>query len=79
MSDRGLLLSQSVEVAVSGYLESLEGETACDLYATVLAEVERPLLSCVLAYVGGNQSRAASMLGMSRGTLRKKLKGYGII
>jgi DNA-binding protein Fis len=29
--------------------------------------------------VGGNKSRAATMLGMNRGTLRKKLKGYGII
>ena len=79
MSDRNLLLSHSVEIAVSGYLESLNGETACDLYGMVLEEVERPLLSCVLAYVGGNQSRAATMLGMSRGTLRKKLKGYGIL
>ena len=39
----------------------------------------KPLLGCVMAYVGGKQSRAATMLGMNRGTLRKKLEGYGII
>jgi Fis family transcriptional regulator len=79
VSNRELLLSQSVEAAVNGYLETLNGESACDLYCLVLAEVERPLLGCVMAYVGGNQSRAAAMLGMNRATLRKKLKGYGII
>jgi Fis family transcriptional regulator len=44
----------------------------------VLAEVERPLLACVLEKVGGNQSRAAQVLGISRSTLRKKLAHYHI-
>jgi Fis family transcriptional regulator len=32
----------------------------------------------VMKYVEGNQSEAAEMLGISRGTLRKKLKLYGL-
>jgi len=48
------------------------------LYRLVLAEVEPPLLTAVLDYCQGNQSRAAQLLGMNRGTLRKKLVHYGI-
>ena len=44
----------------------------------VLAEVERPLLAEVLAHVCGNQSRAAELLGVSRTTLRKKLREHGL-
>jgi Fis family transcriptional regulator len=32
----------------------------------------------VLGYVDGNQSRAAEVLGINRGTLRKKLREYGL-
>jgi Fis family transcriptional regulator len=43
-----------------------------------LQEVETPLLETVMAYVRGNQSKAAELLGINRGTLRKKLKMYGL-
>ena len=43
------------------------------------AEVEAPLLACVLEHTDGNQTRAADALGLNRGTLRKKLKLYGLI
>jgi len=66
-----------VERAMERYFEHLDGEPARDLYAFVLGEVEAPLLECVMKHAGGNQSRAAEMLGLSRGTLRKKLKHYG--
>jgi Fis family transcriptional regulator, factor for inversion stimulation protein len=72
-------LSSQVEAALAAYFAMLEGERPCDLYGVVMREVERPLLTSVLAYVGGNQSRAAEVLGLSRGTLRKKLKDHGII
>ena len=44
----------------------------------VLAEVEHPFLDMVMQYTRGNQTRAANMLGINRGTLRKKLKQYGM-
>ena len=44
-----------------------------------MREVEEPLFRAVLDYAAGNQSRAADILGINRGTLRKKLKvRYGI-
>jgi Fis family transcriptional regulator len=48
------------------------------LYDLVLREVEEPLLKAVLDYTEGNQVRAADILGINRGTLRKKLRLHGI-
>ena len=79
MKGEDVLLAESVEEALGRYLEELDGEPACDLYDVVLGEVERPLLQCVMSYVDHNQSRAAALLGLNRGTLRKKLKSYGMI
>ena len=44
----------------------------------VIAEVEKPLLEAVMKRAGGNQLRAARMLGINRNTLRKKLSLYGL-
>ena len=49
-----------------------------NLYEMVLGEVEQPLLKAVLDFTRGNQSKAADVLGINRGTLRKKLKEYGL-
>jgi Fis family transcriptional regulator len=68
-----------VDRALEDYFALLEGEQPCDLYDVVMREVERPLLERVMQYVGHNQSRAAEVLGLSRGTLRKKLKDHGIL
>lgn len=40
--------------------------------------MEHPLLDAVMQATRGNQTRAAVLLGINRGTLRKKLKKYGI-
>ncbi|GGW36401.1 DNA-binding transcriptional regulator Fis [Vreelandella hamiltonii] len=72
-------LREAVETAMRRYFEHLDGGQASDLYAMVMAEVEAPLLACVLEHTDGNQTRAADVLGLNRGTLRKKLKLYGLI
>jgi Fis family transcriptional regulator, factor for inversion stimulation protein len=71
-------LRDHVEVAVERYLSSLEGQEVENLYDLVLAEVEAPLLESVMRHTRGNQTKAAIMLGLNRGTLRKKLKIYGL-
>ncbi len=48
------------------------------VYPLVLEEVEIPLLEATLAYTNGNQCQAADILGISRSTLRKKLRGYQV-
>ena len=55
------------------------GNTAPEnLYQTLLAEIEPPLIEEVLKCTGGNQSRAADMLGITRNTLRSKMQRYSI-
>ena len=55
------------------------GNTAPEnLYQTLLAEIEPPLIEEVLKSTGGNQSRAADMLGITRNTLRSKMRRYSI-
>lgn len=68
-----------VEQAMRNYFSHLDGHDAADLYQMVLAEVELPLLEVVLEYTRNNQSRAAEVLGLNRGTLRKKLKQYDLL
>jgi Fis family transcriptional regulator len=50
-----------------------------DVYDMVLQEVEAPLLEAVLRYTRNNQTLASTVLGLNRGTLRKKLKRYGLL
>ncbi|WP_237251838.1 helix-turn-helix domain-containing protein [Thioalkalivibrio nitratireducens] len=72
-------LAEHVRAALDDYFGTLNGEDAGDIYALVMAEVERPLLACVLERCGGNQTRAASLLGLNRATLRKKLRAHDLL
>ena len=71
-------LQQSVEQAIRKYLDDLDGEIPCNLFETVIAEIEQPMLQTVLDHCNHNQSKTATYLGINRGTLRKKLKQYEI-
>ncbi len=75
----GHSLRESVTIAVRQYLKELDGQMATDVYGMVLAEVETPLLQEIMAYTRNNQTKASIMLGLNRGTLRKKLKQYKLI
>lgn len=69
-------LSDSVTRAVAKYFEELKDHEPIDLYQFVLEEVETPLFKAVMEHCKYNQSKAASVLGLSRGTLRTKLRKY---
>lgn len=72
-------LSLLTEEALNGYFSTLNGHKPADLHAFVMGQVERPLLEKVLRYADGNQSVAAQILGLNRGTLRKKLQAYDLL
>jgi Fis family transcriptional regulator, factor for inversion stimulation protein len=71
-------LRDHVANSVRRYLRDLDGCDTCELYTIALRELEIPLFAEVLNHCDGNQSRAASMLGIHRATLRKKLREYGM-
>ncbi|HFD16247.1 MAG TPA: nitrogen regulation protein NR(I) [Rhodospirillales bacterium] len=72
-------LEEAVERWLEGYFGSFgDGLPPPGLYHRVLREVERPLLARVLRATGGNQLRAADILGVNRNTLRKKLRDLEI-
>ena len=71
-------LRKSVHSAVRQYFKDMGNTQPDDLHQMLLAEVEPPLIEEVLVRTGGNQSMAAKILGITRNTLRSKLKRYKI-
>ena len=74
--ESGKSISMHVNEALVRYFTNLGTEEPVDLYKIVLEEVEVPLFEAIMRYTRGNQSKAARLLGISRGTLRKKLAEY---
>ncbi|MGB5339192.1 MAG: DNA-binding transcriptional regulator Fis [Gammaproteobacteria bacterium] len=72
-------IRRGVQSALELYLHDMSGHDVNDLYHVVLSEVEPAILNVVMDHVEGNQTQAAEMLGINRGTLRKKLKQYQLV
>jgi two-component system nitrogen regulation response regulator GlnG len=72
-------LSSAVERHIKDFLAAHnDGIGVTDVYDKIIAEVERPLIRLTLAATRGNQIKAASMLGLNRNTLRKKIRDLEI-
>jgi Fis family transcriptional regulator, factor for inversion stimulation protein len=71
-------LRDHAQRALSDYFANLDGHRPAHLYELVIREVEEPLFRAVLDHCDGNQSQAAGILGINRGTLRKKLREFGL-
>ncbi|HVZ09836.1 nitrogen regulation protein NR(I) [Rhodopila sp.] len=72
-------LSSAVERHIKDFLATHnDGAGITDVYDKIIAEVERPLIRLTLAATRGNQIKAASMLGLNRNTLRKKIRDLEI-
>ena len=72
-------ISACIAGALETYFRDLDGEKPAAIYEMVLRSVERPMFEAVLQRTGGNQTLAASMLGINRNTLRKKLIDYKLV
>ena len=72
-------VARYVREAVKDYFKDLDGEEpSCAVYDMVMNCVEKPLIETVLHQAGGNQTRAAELLGLNRNTLRKKIQQHRI-
>jgi two-component system, NtrC family, nitrogen regulation response regulator GlnG len=76
--DMAVPLSDILGAKIREMLASFGSAEPRDLHARVLAMVEKPLFEAVLESTGGNQLKAADILGINRNTLRKKITDYGI-
>ncbi len=72
-------LRENVTQVMKHYFSNLKGEETQHIFDFFLDEVEEPLLAAVMKYTHNNQSKAARILGLSRGTLRTKLQKYGML
>jgi Fis family transcriptional regulator, factor for inversion stimulation protein len=72
-------IAHYVRKALDDYFKDLDGQQpSCAVYDMVMNCVEKPLIETVLYHAGGNQTRAAELLGLNRNTLRKKIQMHGI-
>lgn len=72
-------LHAHIKTCAERYYQMLDGEEPHEVYALFLEQMERPLLEVTLRHTRGNQSRTAQILGLNRGTLRTKMKKYGLL
>lgn len=72
-------ISACISGALETYFKDLDGEMPGPIYEMVLRSVERPMFEVILHQAGGNQTLAATMLGINRNTLRKKLVDYKLV
>lgn len=74
-----ITLKQVVKDTLRNYFSNIGGEQPVDFYSILLEEIEKPLLEVLINHTHYNQVKMAQILGISRGTLRKKLKQYGLL
>ena len=76
-----LPLRDHMKSVVSTYYKNMveQGVAPENVYELIMTEVELPLIEATMEYTGNNQSTAASILGINRGTFRKKLAFYGML
>ena len=72
-------MRECVHTTMNAYFRHLDDQPASKLYDMVINEVEGALLVEVMRHARDNQSKASEILGLNRGTLRKKLKQHDLL
>lgn len=70
--------ADSLEHDLASFVVGRLADESSDLYAETIEFMERYLLTRVLQEAGGNQTRAAEILGITRGKIRSRIKQFGI-
>ncbi len=69
-------LPACINAKLTRYFDQLDGEQASGVHKMVMNEVEPVVIKFILELVNNNQSEAARILGVNRGTLKKKIEFY---
>jgi len=72
-------IQDCVRRTLNRYFRDLDGQAPHAIYDMVLKSMEQPMLEVVMKQAAGNQTVAAEMLGISRGTLRRMLAEYELL
>jgi len=70
---RDTSLESYLELKMGDFVRGMRNGSAKNLHPILISAVERPLIASVLQETKGNQIQAASLLGLNRNTLRKKI------
>lgn len=71
-------LENYLEVKMGEFVKGMRNGSAKNLHPILISAVERPLITSALRETGGNQIQAATLLGLNRNTLRKKIANLHI-
>ena len=74
-----LSFEEMIKGQLSAFLRRVDGYPLENFYDNVIGRVEKPLLELIMERTGGNQVKAAELLGVGRNTLRKKLTEHGLL
>jgi Fis family transcriptional regulator len=72
-------IEDCVRASLEQYFKDLRGTEPHSLHEMIVLTVEKPMLEVVMRLAEGNQSKAASWLGLNRNTLRRKLLDHKLI
>jgi Fis family transcriptional regulator len=78
MNRRNSDLQDAVRRSLERYFRDLDGEKPTAIHDMVMRNVEKPMIELVLSETEGNLTQAATMLGINRNTLRKKMQDLRI-
>ena len=72
-------INHAIELILKEYLNNLNGNNPCNLHEVVVSHIEKQLIKTIMEHVDANQTIAAKILGISRSTLRAKIKKHNIL
>lgn len=76
VEEHSMSLAETVKKSVEDFLSLPETQGVTNLYDMVIEQIEPSLFKAVIEHCKYNQSKAAILLGVSRGTCRTKLTKY---
>lgn len=78
MNDNKVNLQQYTRQTVKNYLRCMEDHQTENLYDFIIDEIEKGIILEVLEYTKGNQTQSSKILGITRTTLRNKVRKHSL-